>query len=167
MLKFISAKESAEKWNVSEKKVEKLCAENKIPGAIAVGNMWKIPSTAQAPTELFSVLDDIKKDFAPPKPFVKWVGGKTQLLPELERFITLGSGRTPKRYVEPMVGGGALFFNVLAKYTFEEFYILDINPELMNAYSVIKIDVDALIEMLTGMQLSFLPMDENGRKYFY
>ncbi len=167
MLKFISAKEAAEKWSISEKKVIKLCSENKINGAIMVGNIWKIPSTAENPTEQISVSADSERTLPAPKPFVKWVGGKTQLLPELEKFIPAQNGKTPKKYIEPMVGGGALFFNVITRYDFEELYILDINPELMNAYNVIKYDVTALIEKLSEMQLSFLPMDENGRKYHY
>ena len=45
-----------------------------------------------------------------------------------------------------MVGGGALFFNILSKYDFEEMYIGDINAELINAYQVIKRNIDSLIE---------------------
>lgn len=71
------------------------------------------------------------------------------------------------KYAEPMVGGGALFFNILSKYDFEELYISDINAELINAYQVVKTDVENLIAKLNEMQLLFLPMDENGRKYFY
>ena len=46
-------------------------------------------------------------------------------------------------------------------------YISDINAELINAYQAVKIDVDNLIAKLSEMQMLFLPMDENGRKYFY
>lgn len=66
-----------------------------------------------------------------------------------------------------MVGGGALFFNILSKYNFEQLYISDINAELINAYQVIKSDVDSLIKQLQEMQLQFCPMDENGRKLYY
>lgn len=71
------------------------------------------------------------------------------------------------KYAEPMVGGGALFFSILSKYYFEELYISDINAELINAYQTVKNDVDNLIAKLNEMQMLFLPMDENGRKYFY
>jgi DNA adenine methylase len=75
-----------------------------------------------------------------PKPFLKWAGGKTQLLPHLLK-------RIPKKYdkyFEPFIGGGALFFQL----TPSKSYISDINPELINAYQVIKSDVESLIEDL-------------------
>ena len=71
------------------------------------------------------------------------------------------------KYCEPMVGGGALLFDMIAKYDFKELYISDINAELINAYKVIKTDVEALIARLEEMQMLFLPMDENGRKLYY
>ena len=71
------------------------------------------------------------------------------------------------KYAEPMVGGGALFFSILSKYDFEELFISDINAELINAYQAVKNDVDILIAKLNEMQMLFLPMDENGRKYFF
>lgn len=75
------------------------------------------------------------------KPFVKWAGGKTQLLGEL-------AARFPKkfeRYVEPFVGGGALLFYVLEQRPRIKALIADINAELINAFRVIKGDVETLI----------------------
>ena len=66
-----------------------------------------------------------------------------------------------------MVGGGALLFSILSKYDFEELYISDINAELINSYIVVRDNIDLLVEKLTEMQAIFLPMNENGRKYFY
>lgn len=71
------------------------------------------------------------------KPFVKWVGGKTQLLPEL-------TSRIPSsffRYFEPFIGGGALFFHLQP----EKSILIDINEELTNTYRVIKYKTDDLI----------------------
>ena len=51
MLSFISAKEAAEKWNISQRRVSVLCSENRIEGAMMVGNMWIIPSTADKPID--------------------------------------------------------------------------------------------------------------------
>ena len=71
------------------------------------------------------------------KPFVKWVGGKTQLLPEL-------SSRIPhnfSRYFEPFIGGGALFFDLQPVQS----TLIDINEELTNVYKVIKERTDELI----------------------
>lgn len=47
MLSYMSAKEAAEKWNISQRRVSVLCSENRINGAMMVGNMWIIPSNAE------------------------------------------------------------------------------------------------------------------------
>lgn len=75
------------------------------------------------------------------RPFLKWVGGKSQLLPDLMRRIPSDA----KRYFEPFIGGGALLFACRPK----KAYISDINPELINAYQVVKNDVEALIKNLS------------------
>ena len=166
MLSFISAKEAAEKWNISQRRVSVLCSENRIKGAMMVGNMWIIPSNAEKPIDKRTIRYE-KENVITLKPFVKWVGGKSQLIDELEKMLSANEEKTFTKYCEPMVGGGALLFNVLSKYDFEELYISDINPELINAYNAIKNNVEKLITELKEMQLAFLPMDENGRKFYY
>ncbi len=166
MLSYMSAKEAAEKWNISQRRVAILCAENRIDGAMMVGNMWIIPSDAEKPIDKRTVRYE-KEHQITLKPFVKWVGGKGQLIDELEKMLPSGGERVLTKYCEPMVGGGALLFNVLSKYDFAELYIGDINAELINAYNVIKKDVERLIVRLKEMQMVFLPMDENGRKFYY
>ena len=86
---------------------------------------------------------------------------------EIEKMFPSDSEKALTKYAEQMVGGGALFFSVLSKYQFKKLYISDINSELINAYIAIKQDVEALIEQLNEMQMTFLPLDENGRKYYY
>jgi len=74
------------------------------------------------------------------RPFLKWAGGKTQLLPELLR-------RTPSRYnryLEPFLGGGALYFALQPKTA----YLSDFNPELVNCFEVVRSDLAALKEEL-------------------
>ncbi len=166
MLSFISAKEAAEKWNISQRRVSVLASENRIAGAMMVGNMWIIPSNAEKPIDKRTVRYEKSKKVEL-KPFIKWVGGKSQLIEQIEKMIPTDEEKVLKKYAEPMVGGGALFFSILSKYDFEELYISDINAELINAYQAVKNDVDNLIAKLNEMQLLFLPMDENGRKYFY
>lgn len=75
-----------------------------------------------------------------PKPFVKWVGGKTQLLPKLIERVP----STFNRYYEPFVGGGALFFRLQP----QKACLTDINPDLVNLYTVIRDQVDELVEDL-------------------
>lgn len=166
MLSYISAKEVAVKWNISQRRVAILCSENRVSGAMMVGNMWIIPAEAEKPIDKRTVRYE-KEHIVSLKPFVKWVGGKRQLISELEKMLLADGEKIFTKYCEPMVGGGALFFNVLSKYNFEQLYISDINSELINAYQVIKNNVDSLIEKLREMQLLFLPMDENGKKLYY
>ena len=166
MLSFISAKEAAEKWEISQRRVAILCSEKRIDGAMMVGNMWIIPSSAEKPIDKRTVRYEKTKKVTL-KPFVKWVGDKSQLVEQIEKMLPSDGKTVLTKYAEPMVGGGALFFNILSKYDFEELYISDINAELINAYQSVKNDVDNLIIKLNEMQMTFLPMDENGRKYFY
>lgn len=166
MVRFISAKEAAEKWNISQRRVSILCREKRIDGAMMVGNMWIIPSTAEKPADRRIVSHEKQSDAAL-KPFVKWAGGKSQLIGELEKMLPAGGEKILTKYCEPMVVVGALFFNILSKYDFEQLYISDINAELINAYQVIKSNADSLIEKLQEMQTLFLNADENGRKFYY
>lgn len=166
MLSYMSAREAAEKWNISQRRVSILCNENRIDGAMMVGNMWIIPSSAEKPIDKRTLRYE-KEHAVPLKPFVKWVGGKSQLIGELEKMLPTGGEKVFKKYCEPMVGGGALFFSILSKHDFEQLYISDINAELINAYQVIKSHVESLIEKLQKMQMLFCPMDENGRKFYY
>ncbi|MGL6119017.1 MAG: DNA adenine methylase [Fusobacteriaceae bacterium] len=85
------------------------------------------------------------------KPFLKWAGGKTQLLGELEKNfpddIRKSKGKN-KVYVEMFVGAGALFFLVAQNYDFDEYILNDSNSKLINIYRVIKSDVEGLIKTL-------------------
>jgi DNA adenine methylase len=83
-------------------------------------------------------------------PFVKWAGGKNQLLARLQQFIP--SEFTT--YIEPFVGGGALFFDLASKKKFNA-TLSDINEELINAYQIIKNHVDELIGILQISQKEY------------
>lgn len=92
-----------------------------------------------------------------PKPFVKWVGGKRQLL---KQFRDLGLyppehfDPVKNSYFEPFVGGGAVFFDLLPRHA----YLSDMNAELVATYNVIKDDVEKLINALKK--------HENNKEYF-
>jgi DNA adenine methylase len=103
------------------------------------------------------------------KPFLKWAGGKKQLLMEFNERIPnqLKENGTIKRYVEPFVGGGAMFFYLKKHYIVKESILLDINRELVMAYKVIKNDHKSLISMLLDIEENHLNMDEDGRKKNY
>lgn len=95
-----------------------------------------------------STLDDVQKLItSKPKPFVKWVGGKRQLLRqfrELGLYPPEDFNPITNTYYEPFVGGGAVFFDLLPKNA----ELSDLNNELVIAYNVIKNNVDELIESL-------------------
>jgi len=74
------------------------------------------------------------------RPFLKWAGGKTQLLPHLVHRIP----NSFNRYIEPFIGGGALFFALQPRISL----LADCNQELINCYQVVRSDVEALIEEL-------------------
>jgi len=75
-----------------------------------------------------------------PKPFLKWVGGKRQLLTQLRAFVP----PKLKRYFEPFLGGGALFFDTLPKQS----VLSDVNAELIDCYVAVRDHVTMLIEAL-------------------
>ena len=91
-------------------------------------------------------------------PFVKWAGGKTQLLDRLDKFIPLKFNR----YFEPFLGGGALFYH-LASVRNRRFiaYLSDINQELINVYEVVKSNVEELIDTLKAYKTKYCKAPEN------
>ncbi len=160
-MQYISAKEAGEKWNISQRRVSTLCVENRIEGCHRVGNMWLIPDHAPMP------LDARTLPTKAAKPFVKWAGGKGQLLGELNAFYPKGLGRSITKYVEPFIGGGAVLFDILSKYDLKEVHINDVNKDLINLYRVIKFNVQSLIERLTEYQNVYLPASTDERKDLY
>lgn len=95
----------------------------------------------------------------PARPFLKWAGGKGQLLPEL----TMRLPARFRRYHEPFVGGGALFFHLWNSGRLRHSAVLsDSNPELITCYEVVRDQVEELIEILLELRPRF-----NDRAFFY
>ena len=101
------------------------------------------------------------------KPFIKWVGGKGQLLPEINKLYPVELGKTISKYAEIFIGGGAVLFDILSKYKLDEIYISDKNLELINTYKSIRDNVDILIESLKEMEEEYIPLDNENRKIYY
>jgi len=103
------------------------------------------------------------------KPFLKWAGGKKQLLDEIDRRLPQGlKDGSIDTYVEPFVGGGAVFFHIKTNYpSIKKFYLLDINQDLVNCYQAIKNDVESLIEELAEIEKDFLTKERGNRKRKY
>ena len=101
------------------------------------------------------------------KPFLKWAGGKGQLLDVFDKMFPqeLIDGKT-KIYIEPFVGGGAVLFHILQNYKIEKAYINDINKELINCYRCIKSDVEEVIKPLSILENEYLSSEDRA-KYFY
>jgi DNA adenine methylase len=90
---------------------------------------------------MMKAAETLPSAYVSPKPFVKWVGGKTQLLSKLVERVPIDIGR----YYEPFVGGGALFFSLQP----QRACLTDINPDLVNLYIVIRDQVEELISDLS------------------
>lgn len=104
------------------------------------------------------------------KPFLKWAGGKTQLLPVIDSFLPKSFSRERGvTYIEPFVGAGAMLFFMLQKYpNIKRAVINDINPHLVKAYSVIKNQPQALIEYLSILQKDYRQLTNyDVQKEFY
>lgn len=103
------------------------------------------------------------------KPFLKWAGGKRQLLPQLEAMLPPLIYDNDFIYLEPFVGGGAMLFFMLQKFSnIKKVVINDINKKLTDAYTIIRDDVEGLVLMLTNLQNDYLSLKkEESRKDFY
>ena len=102
------------------------------------------------------------------RPFIKWAGGKTQLIKEISKNYPQQLGQSINKYAEPFVGGGAVFFDIVNYYDINEIYISDINKELILSYKSIKEDAEAVIELLKGFETEYLAIPyENRNKYYY
>lgn len=95
--------------------------------------------------------------------FLKWVGGKTQLLPEFGELFP--SMSTINGYIEPFIGGGSVFFHLRSTYSDilsgKDIYLSDINSELINCYKVVRDDVYRLMEKLKELQ------DRHCEEHYY
>lgn len=105
----------------------------------------------------------MSKEVKIPKPFIKWAGGKTQLL----SIISKKYPDQIKKYCEPFLGGGAVLFDVIAKKAPEKVLVNDINPELINTYKAVKSHVKDLIETLSILQENFYSTADENKKDFY
>lgn len=108
-----------------------------------------------------------EKDRIECKPFIKWVGGKGQLLSEINKLYPVELGKNINKYAEIFVGGGAVLFDILSKYKLDEVYISDKNLELINTYKSIRDNVDILIKSLKEMEEQYIPLDTENRKDYY
>jgi DNA adenine methylase len=103
------------------------------------------------------------------KPFLKWAGGKGQLLDEFVRFYPNELKNLEiNQFYEPFIGGGAVFFDVVQRYNIKSAIICDINKELILTYKVVRKDVTGLIQHLEKYQKQYEKLDDQKQaEYFY
>lgn len=103
------------------------------------------------------------------RPFVKWAGGKTQLLGEIEKSLPDNFASIEDVvYVEPFVGGGAVLFWLLQRYSnISRAIINDINSDLINVYSVVKVSPDKLVRELQQLESAYIRLGAQERKDYY
>lgn len=103
------------------------------------------------------------------KPFLKWAGGKSQLIPEIELRLPseIIKNKVIEEYFEPFIGGGALFFYLMSNYDVKKSYISDINEDLIVAYNTIKNSHKELIKQLKEFKSTYLSLNHEDRKIMY
>jgi DNA adenine methylase len=104
------------------------------------------------------------------KPFVKWAGGKSQLINEIDKTINFNKSEK-FTYIEPFVGGGAILFWMLENFpNMEKVVINDVNSDLIITYKTIKSNVDELINILKLWEAeyhAFTDLPEDRKVYYY
>lgn len=105
------------------------------------------------------------------KPFLKWAGGKTQLLDQIKEYLPKHLHNNSFTYVEPFVGSGAVLFWMLEHFPkVQKGVINDVNTDLINCYRTIKSDTETLISILAQWQNEYyalLSNEEEKKAYFY
>ena len=104
------------------------------------------------------------------KPFIKWVGGKGQLIEQLDAQLPADFGNWEDvTYIEPFVGGGAMLFYMLQRYpNIRHAIINDVNPDLTTCYRTVRDMPEELITSLMDIQNAYNALEtEEGRKDFF
>lgn len=105
------------------------------------------------------------------KPFLKWAGGKTQLIKTIESNLPKDFNNKSYTYIEPFVGGGAVLFWLLNNFTnIKKAVINDINSDLINTYKIIISNPKELISILSELQNEYYSLKNNQdiiSEYYY
>ena len=103
---------------------------------------------------------EVDQVFCSPKPFVKWAGGKRQLIPILNSNLP----KTMGTYYEPFLGGGALLFHIVKEREGQKCSISDLNSDLVLSYTTIRDQTDSLIESLKNHARNY---QKSSKSYYY
>ena len=102
------------------------------------------------------------------KPFLKWAGGKSQLLTKFrELYPQQLTDKKIKIFYEPFLGSGAVFFDIAQQYNIEKAFLYDINDELILTWKVIQQDVAKLLEVLYPYQKTYRKLNKTKQQEFF
>jgi DNA adenine methylase len=103
------------------------------------------------------------------RPFLKWAGGKTQLLSQFQQYYPRGlADSSITRYIEPFLGSGAVFLDIVQKFSLSDAVLFDANGELILVYRVVQQKPNELIALLQELSQTYLALSEDERRsYFY
>lgn len=132
-------------------------SERLIRPAFITPAQWKIFRESQMALP-FMVAQEIQG--MPPRPFLKWVGGKTSLLAQLEPIFP----HQVDRYIEPFLGGGSVFFFLKHRFPRMRAFLRDSNKELVNCYRIVR---DRPIELMRWLDHHKVEFKKHGAPYFY
>ena len=168
MDKFLTIKDVSEYFQISKEKIYKLAQQGKIPVS-KIENQWQFRfnrinawfkanelETSAVITQPIAALPLVSKA----GPFLKWAGGKSRLLRQYDTLFPLEFNN----YIEPFVGGGAVFFHLYNTDRLsngKKAVLIDSNEELINCYLIIKAEVNKLIRALNN------PKFKNEKDVYY
>jgi DNA adenine methylase len=109
---------------------------------------------------LLHVRQQYKQLLTIPKPFVKWAGGKRQLIPILNDNLPKSMGT----YYEPFLGGGALLFHILSERNGQKCGVSDLNSDLVLTYTTIRDKANDLIHSLKNHSKNY---QKDSKSYYY
>jgi len=116
----------------------------------------------------YAVSEPLKSNPPPPRPFLKWVGGKGRLLEQFQPLLPKGLRNGDLcYYAEPFLGGGALFFHLAGHSPIQQFFLSDINSSLIGLYRILQLHPDKLLIELEKLSSSYLPLNDKDRKAFF
>ena len=102
------------------------------------------------------------------KNLLVWTGGKSRLIPEIDKRIPENINEKYDTYVEPFVGGGSVFFHIIENYNFTNIYLNDKNSDLINLYLAIKEKPKEIFDKIEKLDLKYLSFDaEKKKEMFY
>lgn len=118
--------------------------------------------------EIYFIEDLFNEKNLGAKPFLKWAGGKSQLLKSFKILYPKAlKEKKIKNYYEPFLGSGAVYFDVIQQYSIENAYLYDVNEELIITYKVIQKEVHELINELYQYEKKYMELNHLERENYY